>query len=150
VEWGLYVFEDDQASTAIPMGSQKFHEFEVWSRSFARPDGPTPLGRAVLLAGQAALKSKMSRKHVLVVTDGESNRFFKYDMNGKFLYAFGYYGFFPGGLYGLHQFSVDTDGNVYVAEVFSGRAQKFTPKLGADRSKLITPPQRLPHSKSTN
>ncbi len=84
------------------------------------------------------------------VTDGESNRFFKYDMNGKFLYAFGYYGFFPGGLYGLHQFSVDTDGNVYVAEVFSGRAQKFTPKLGADRSKLITPPQRLPHSKSTN
>src|SRR5206468_6654458 len=45
------------------------------------------------------------------VTDGESNRFFKYDMNGKFLYAFGYYGFFPGGLYGLHQFSVRSEGN---------------------------------------
>ncbi len=74
------------------------------------------------------------------VTDGESNRFFKYDTNGKLLYAFGYYGFFPGGLYGPHQFSVDTDGNVYVAEVFSGRVQKFTPKPGADRSKLITAP----------
>ena len=45
---------------------------------------------------------------------------------------------------------MDTDGNVYVAEVFSGRAQKFTPKPGADRSKLITPPQRLPQAKSSN
>jgi hypothetical protein len=73
------------------------------------------------------------------MSDGESHRFFKYDMNGKLLYAFGYWGYFPGGLYGPHQFSVDTDGNLYVAEVFSGRAQKFTPKPGADRSKLITP-----------
>ena len=78
------------------------------------------------------------------VSDGESNRIFKYDMNGKLLYAFGYYGYFPGGLYGPHQFSVDTDGNFYVAEVFSGRAQKFSPKPGADRSKLVTPPLPLP------
>ena len=77
------------------------------------------------------------------MSDGASHRIFKYDMNGKLLYAFGYFGYFPGGLYGPHQFSVDTDGNFYVAEVFSGRAQKFTPKPGADRMRLITPPEPL-------
>ena len=86
----------------------------------------------------------------LWLSDGESHRFFKYDLNGKLLYAFGYYGYFPGGLYGPHQFSVDTDGNLYIAEVFSGRAQKFTPKPGADKSKLITPPGPIPQSKSSN
>jgi hypothetical protein len=29
------------------------------------------------------------------------------------------------------------DGNLYVAEVFNGRAQKFTPKKGADPAKLV-------------
>ena len=77
------------------------------------------------------------------VVDGTTNRFFKYDLNGKLLYAWGVYGYFPGGLWGPHQFSVDSDGNVYVAEAWSGRSQKFKPKPGADRSKLIAPPVPL-------
>ena len=64
----------------------------------------------------------------------------KYDLNGKMLYAWGVYGYFPGGMWGPHQFSVDSDGNVYVAEAWSGRSQKFIPKPGADRSKLISAP----------
>ena len=77
------------------------------------------------------------------VLDGTTNRFFKYDLNGKLLSAWGVYGYFPGGLWGPHQFSVDSDGNVYVAESWSGRSQKFSPKPGADRSKLINAPVPL-------
>ena len=74
------------------------------------------------------------------VVDSATNKFLEYDLNGKLLNSWGTYGFFPGGLWGPHQFSVDTDGNVYVAESFSGRMQKFRPKQGADRSKLIDEP----------
>ena len=35
------------------------------------------------------------------------------------------------------QFSADPDGNLYVAEVFGGRAQKFTPRPGADQAKIF-------------
>ena len=32
---------------------------------------------------------------------------------------------------------MDGEGNLYVAEVFNGRVQKFRPKPGADRSQLV-------------
>ena len=37
----------------------------------------------------------------------------------------------------LHGFTVDSEGNLYTADSYSGRAQKFTPKAGADRSRLV-------------
>jgi hypothetical protein len=40
-------------------------------------------------------------------------------------------GDYPGYLWGVHGLSVDQDGNLYVAEVDSGRVQKFTPRPGA-------------------
>ena len=49
----------------------------------------------------------------------------KYDLEGHFLYSWGTWGDFPGGFWGVHGFSVDQDGNFYVAEVDNGRAQKF-------------------------
>ena len=33
--------------------------------------------------------------------------------------------------------TVDQDGNLYLAEVFNGRVQKFRPKAGADSAKLV-------------
>ena len=33
--------------------------------------------------------------------------------------------------------SIDSEGNFYGADSFGGRVQKFTPRAGADRSKLI-------------
>ena len=36
--------------------------------------------------------------------------------------------------------SVDQEGNLYVAEVFNGRAQKFRPRPGANPDYLIPPP----------
>jgi hypothetical protein len=47
-----------------------------------------------------------------------------------------------GGLWGTHQFSVDQDFNLYTAEVWGGRPQKFVPRPGADSSVLIGQPVR--------
>ena len=40
---------------------------------------------------------------------------------------------------GPHSLTVDQEGNLYIAEVFNGRVQKFRPKPGADPAKLIGP-----------
>lgn len=73
----------------------------------------------------------------LWVADGGVNKMLKFDLNGKLLYSWGTFGTRPGELWGTHRFSVDNEGNLYTAEVWGGRAQKFMPKKGADPSKLI-------------
>ncbi len=79
----------------------------------------------------------------LWVADGITNKFLKYDLHGKLLYSWGTYGIFPGAFWGVHQFSVDSAGNLYAAETFGGRTQKFRPKPGADPSKTIGSPVPL-------
>jgi sugar lactone lactonase YvrE len=49
-------------------------------------------------------------------------------------------GTFAGGLWGVHGMSVDQQGNLYVAEVDSGRVQKFRPKPGANPAYLVAKP----------
>ena len=61
----------------------------------------------------------------------------KFDLNGKLLAAWGTFGNQPGRLWGTHRISVDSEGNLYTAEVWGGRAQKFVPKKGADPSTLV-------------
>jgi hypothetical protein len=79
----------------------------------------------------------------LWVSDGGTNRIVKYDLNGRYLDGWGGAGQWPGYYRGPHQFSIDQDGNYYVAEVFNGRIQKFRPRAGADRSRLIGQEVRL-------
>jgi hypothetical protein len=43
----------------------------------------------------------------------------------------------------MNQFSVDSPGNLYAADSFGGRTQKFTPRADADRSKLVGAPIAL-------
>jgi DNA-binding beta-propeller fold protein YncE len=78
------------------------------------------------------------------VSDGTNARLLKYDTNGKLLSFWGTYGTYPGAFWELHQFSVDTDGNLYTADSFGGRVQKFTPKAGGDRSRLVPASAALP------
>jgi sugar lactone lactonase YvrE len=78
----------------------------------------------------------------LWVLDGVTNKVLKYDLSGKLLASWGTYGQFAGGLWGGHQMSVDQEGNLYIAEVFNGRAQKFRPKKGADPARLVGQPIR--------
>jgi peptidylamidoglycolate lyase len=79
----------------------------------------------------------MSDDQHLWVSDGITQKFLKFDLTGKLLYSWGTFGAFPGGFWGVHQFSVDSEGNLYTADVHVGRPQKFKPKAGADPSKLI-------------
>ena len=85
---------------------------------------------------------------MLWVSDGGTQRMLKYDLKGNYLYGWGGPGGHPGGFEGPHQFTVDQEGNLYVAEVFNGRVQKFRPKAGADKSKLVG--QELRYRASSN
>ena len=84
----------------------------------------------------------------LWVSDGGTQRFVKYDLKGNYQYGWGGPGGHVGGFEGPHQFSVDQEGNLYVAEVFNGRVQKFRPKSGADKNKLVG--QELRYRASSN
>jgi DNA-binding beta-propeller fold protein YncE len=84
----------------------------------------------------------------LWVSDGGTQRILKYDLKGNYQYGWGGPGGHVGGFEGPHQFSVDQEGNLYVAEVFNGRVQKFRPKPGADKNKLVG--QELRYRTSSN
>ena len=67
---GLFVFEKEGARAALPFGPFDAAALKRWARSFSTPEVGTPLGNAVYTAGRAVLNSGLTRKHVLVITDG--------------------------------------------------------------------------------
>jgi hypothetical protein len=69
----LTVFDKLDARTVVPFGDFQPEQLRTWIRGFSKPEGATPLGEALRTAGEPLLKSGLSRRHVLVVTDGESN-----------------------------------------------------------------------------
>jgi hypothetical protein len=74
---------------------------------------------------------------MLWISDGGTHRVLKYDLKGNYLYGWGLSGGQPGQLNGPHSITTDQDGNLYLSEVFGGRTQKFRPKKGADKAKLV-------------
>ena len=86
----------------------------------------------------------VSKDQFLWICDGQSNKFLKYTLDGKLVYSFGTFGGEPGQFWGPHQFSVDSDGNLYAVEVWGGRVQKLRPKRNADPARLIGPAFVLP------
>ena len=72
----------------------------------------------------------------LWVADGSSNRMLKYDLRGNYVYGWGTPGDDYGHFNGPHSITTDQDGNLYIAEVFAGRVQKFVPRPGADPAKI--------------
>jgi sugar lactone lactonase YvrE len=73
------------------------------------------------------------------VADNMTAEVLKFDVNGNRLYSWAASGAIPGGFGELHQFSVDSKGNVYTADNVLGRPQKLVPKPGADPKHLIGP-----------
>jgi Mg-chelatase subunit ChlD len=67
---GLVVFEGNHGVVAIPCGPFQPQKFRDWVREHGQPKRGTPLGDAVRVAGEAVLHSPLSRKHVVVITDG--------------------------------------------------------------------------------
>jgi peptidylamidoglycolate lyase len=84
----------------------------------------------------------MSRDQHLWVADGRTQKILKYDLTGKLLSSWGTFGSYPGAMWGPHQFSVDTENNLYIAEAHNGRVQKLRPRPGADPARLVGQPKR--------
>lgn len=76
------------------------------------------------------------------VLDNSAQRMVKYNTAGKLLTYWGTAGDFPGGFAGTHDFSVDSEGNLYIDVGFNHRIEKFVPKPGADRSRLVGQPMK--------
>jgi hypothetical protein len=93
-------------------------------------------------------KVKTSGLHLLYIGtdrnvwtfDRAMQKMLKYDQEGHLLYAWGSMGMGAGYLWGVHGMHVDQEGNLYVAEVDSGRVQKFTPRPGANPAFLVAKP----------
>ena len=70
IETGLYTFNRGTARAVVPFGPFDAQAIQRWVAGFSKPGGDTPLGNALNVAGQAVLKSPLSHKHVLIITDG--------------------------------------------------------------------------------
>jgi hypothetical protein len=70
IDVGLFVFNNGGAREAVKFGPFDAQALQTFARTFANPSGNTPLGNSLRTAGQAVLRSPLSHKHVLVVTDG--------------------------------------------------------------------------------
>jgi hypothetical protein len=76
----------------------------------------------------------------LWAADRGTNKILKYSLDGSLLYSWGTWGTFPGGMWGVHGMSVDSEGNFYTAEVDTGRVQKFRPLPDANPRYLVSSP----------
>lgn len=74
---------------------------------------------------------------IVWVADNMTAEVLKYDLNGNRIFSWHASGPVPGGFGELHQFSLDSHGNVYTADNVLGRPQKLVPKRGADPRHLI-------------
>jgi hypothetical protein len=79
----------------------------------------------------------------LWAADNVTNKILKYDLNGKLLHSWGTQGTFPGAMWGVHQMSVDAEGNLYLAEAYNARTQKLRARPVQERWKLVGAPQPL-------
>ena len=70
VEAGLFVFQGDSAREAVKFGPFDASALDDFARKFSSPSGNTPLGNSLTVATRRVLSSPLSRKHVLIITDG--------------------------------------------------------------------------------
>lgn len=67
---GLYIFSDARARAVVDFGPFDAAAIQHWATNFSSPNGGTPLGNALKTAAATVLDSPLSRKHVLIITDG--------------------------------------------------------------------------------
>ena len=122
------VYVNDRSNRRVQVFDENGNFLDEWYFG----DGPTAIYHIYMSAGQ----------HVWA-SDGHGNfKFYEYDLTGKLLQTWGTMTPEPGGLWGTHQFSVDQQNNLYTAEVWGGRPQKFVPREGANPSVLVGQPVR--------
>jgi len=70
VQAGLFTFRGDSAHEVVKLGPLDAPALEAWAARFSKPNGYTPLGNSLAVAAHALMASPLTRKHVLVITDG--------------------------------------------------------------------------------
>jgi hypothetical protein len=70
IEAGLFVFHGEGVREAVKFGPFDAQALRNFARDFDKPSGNTPLGNALATASRAVFNSPLSRKHVLLITDG--------------------------------------------------------------------------------
>jgi peptidylamidoglycolate lyase len=120
------VFVNDRANGRVQVFDENGKYLNEWSF------GPRPTSDVHMFI--------ISGDRYLWAADRGTSRMVKYDLDGNFLYSWGTWGDFPGGFWGVHGLSVDSEGNFDVAEVDSGRAQKYRPRAGANPAFLVAKP----------
>jgi hypothetical protein len=88
---------------------------------------------------------RMQQDGYVVVGDGFTSKFLKYDLDGRLMASWGQWGIAPGAFWGVHWFDVDEEGSLYVAEVYGERVQKFRPRadVSPDDPRLVGPLHRF-------
>lgn len=104
-----------------------------------------PTGVHSLVYGHVIARDRASDEQYIWAVDGGLNRVVKWDLDGNFQYAWGIGGTEVGQFDGPHSISIDQEGNLYTAEVFNGRIQKFVPKEDGDPTKIARMPARPAH-----
>lgn len=74
IDAGLLYFTHAKVKVGIRFQEFQAKRFEDWARNFAEPDGGTPLGEGIKRANKMLAASKAAKKHILIITDGESNQ----------------------------------------------------------------------------
>ena len=93
------------------------------------------------MAGPYAIRLT-SDGRFLWMGDGYTMKFQKYDaMTGRLVpgSTWGTMGVAPGTFWGIHAFTTDADGNLFVGEDLAFRIQKFTPRKDGNPEQLIGP-----------
>ena len=126
----LYV--SDRANHRIQIFDENGKFLDVW------PNVPLPYS------------FMMTDDQHLISASGQTQKFTKYDLTGRLLSSWGTFGTIPGGFWGVHQFHVDSENNLYTADVHVGRPQKFRPRAGVDRALLFGPPTRAVATPTTS
>ncbi len=73
----------------------------------------------------------------LWMSDADYERLAKFDLNGTLITYWGAIGPNPGEFDNLHNFDVDSAGNLFVVDGNNNRAQKLVPKKGGDATRMI-------------
>ena len=77
------------------------------------------------------------------VGDAPTSQLMKFDLGRNYLYSWGVPRPQPGRLSCSRGITTDQAGNLYLADCFAGRTQKFTPLPNADPSHLVGQDQQV-------
>ncbi len=70
IQTALYRFDNGRPAQVIALGPFDARAIEGFAAGFSSPAGNTPLGNSLSLAARAVMSSPLTRKHVLIITDG--------------------------------------------------------------------------------